>query len=77
MGYVDKVNTLKQILIDNKWSGAYCEHHTDKGYTHNYIDGFYEKEFAAYKDKSIKILEIGIASGVSLLLWNKDRKSVV
>jgi len=71
MADIDKVNTLKQILMDNKWSGPHCEYHTDKGHTHNYIDGFYEKEFALYKDKSIKILEIGIASGVSLLLWNE------
>lgn len=44
---------------------------TDKNTTHNYIEGFYEKEFQLYRDKPIKVLEIGIAFGHSLLLWDK------
>jgi hypothetical protein len=65
------MKTLKKILSDNNWSGENCDIYTDKDSTHNFIDGFYESEFAKYKDKSVKILEVGIASGVSLLLWNE------
>lgn len=49
---------------------------TDKGsYNklngHSYIQNFYEKEFEIYKDKKIKILEIGIFGGGSLKLWKE------
>ncbi len=64
------MKTLTNILQEQGWGGV-CGFGTDKGTTHNYIDGFYEKEFLKYKDKSIKILEIGIATGHSLLLWDR------
>lgn len=64
------MKTLNEILNESKWSGE-CGVATDKNTTHNYIDGFYQQEFVKYKDKAVKILEIGIASGHSLLLWNK------
>jgi hypothetical protein len=64
------MKTLADILRTEGWGGE-CGFGTDKGTTHNYIDGFYEKEFIGYRDKSVKILEIGIASGHSLLLWDK------
>lgn len=44
---------------------------TDKNSVHNYIQGFYEKEFEKYKDKKINLLEIGISSGASMYMWNK------
>lgn len=64
------MKTLNEILNENKWSGE-CGVATDKNTTHNYVDGFYEQEFSKYRDKEIKILEIGIASGHSLLLWDR------
>lgn len=43
---------------------------TDKEYNHRYISNFYEKEFEKYKNKHIRILEIGIHRGGSLALWH-------
>jgi precorrin-6B methylase 2 len=48
---------------------------TDKNTTHNYINGFYDKEFSKYQDKKINLLEIGIYSGASLYLWSKYFKN--
>lgn len=44
---------------------------TDKNTAHSYIDNFYEKAFAYYKDKNPTLLEIGTACGASLFLWKK------
>lgn len=44
---------------------------TDKEKNHGYISNFYEKEFYLFKDKEIKLLEIGIYTGDSLKLWRK------
>ena len=41
---------------------------TDK-YTHGYTK-IYEKYFDSFRDKKLKILEIGIADGKSLLTWS-------
>ncbi len=43
---------------------------TDKLWPHQYIQGFYEKEFKALQLKPIKILEIGFRHGASLFLWS-------
>lgn len=61
---------MNEILDENKWHGE-CGLFTDKNTTHNYIDGFYESAFSEYRNRPIKILEIGVASGHSLLLWDK------
>lgn len=70
MSIQNDMNTLKEILEETNWGGI-CGIGTDKSTTHNYIDGFYEGEFSSYKKKPIKILEIGISSGHSLLLWDR------
>lgn len=49
---------------------------TDKGASnsadgHSYIQNFYEKEFEKYKNKEIKLLEIGIFEGGSIKLWKE------
>jgi hypothetical protein len=44
--------------------------HGDKGTAHSYIDS-YEKLLTPYRDKSINLLEIGIAYGESLEMWYK------
>lgn len=56
--------TLQELYIKQ---GA----RTDKGSTHDYIAGYYEKEFSNSKDKDIKILEIGVHRGPSLILWKE------
>lgn len=42
----------------------------DKGSRHSYIDE-YERIFAKLRDKPVRILEIGIQSGVCALMWNE------
>jgi cephalosporin hydroxylase len=42
----------------------------DKGTSHSYID-MYEKLFTPFRDKEVSFLEIGIAYGESLEMWNK------
>lgn len=44
---------------------------SDKGTHHSYIDMYYERVFAGYKNKSINLLEIGVNAGRSLELWAK------
>lgn len=44
---------------------------TDKNTIHSYVDGFYENEFASYKDQNISLLEIGVEFGASLKLWSE------
>lgn len=43
---------------------------TDKESYHRYCSAFYEEEFLKYRDKPIKLLEIGTQKFGSLLLWN-------
>jgi len=38
---------------------------------HDYVRGFYDKEFEKYADKEIRLLEIGVYTGASLALWQK------
>lgn len=64
-------NNLRKILTEKNWSKSRCDEGTDKNETHCFINNFYEKEFLNYRDKNITLLEIGIASGHSLLLWNE------
>jgi cephalosporin hydroxylase len=48
---------------------AETTHHTDKERAHKYCSGFYDAEFIKYKDKPIKLLEIGIDGGGSIKMW--------
>ena len=43
---------------------------TDKEYLHQYCSQIYDQLLAPYKDKPIAFLEIGIANGGSLYMWN-------
>jgi hypothetical protein len=53
--------TLKELNRRNIYS-------TDKESTHHYLD-VYDKLFAPFKDREINLLEVGIATGGSLKLW--------
>jgi len=44
--------------------------HTDKGSSHTYT-GMYEEILSQYKNKDCTLLEIGVQSGGSALLWSK------
>lgn len=41
---------------------------SDKGTTHNYIDGYYTNEFTSIRNNKLKILEIGVHRGPSMKL---------
>jgi SAM-dependent methyltransferase len=43
---------------------------TDKGTIHSYLE-YYDVIFAPFKSKDINLIEVGVQSGGSLLLWNK------
>ncbi len=67
------MGTLLDLIEDNydlTWSAEpYVG--TDKHIEHNYIIGFYDKNFESYRDLPIRLLEIGIYKGASLALWQK------
>lgn len=44
---------------------------SDKERTHTYISNFYNEKFKSFKNKEIKILEIGVLQGHSLKLWEQ------
>jgi len=64
---------LQEILkINEHWNApASGGPGTDKNTGHSYVSHFYEDAFLPYKEKPINLLEIGIARGDSLLLWDK------
>jgi len=64
--------TLVELLQHNNnyqelTSGGFT---TDKENPHHYCSQIYDWLFAPYKDKEINLLEIGIANGGSMYLWN-------
>jgi hypothetical protein len=44
---------------------------SDKERTHTYISNFYNEKFKKFKDKNLKILEIGVLQGHSIKLWEQ------
>ena len=69
------MSTIKEILDKNNWGGSNCDVTTDKASTHNFVGGFYEEAFLPLKNKEVKVLEIGVSSGTSLLLWDEYFKN--
>jgi cephalosporin hydroxylase len=68
-------DTLSQIYTKLYYSsilhaGNHDLQNCDKGSVHSYID-CYEKLFAPIRDKSVRLLEIGVSSGISLLMWHE------
>jgi 2-polyprenyl-3-methyl-5-hydroxy-6-metoxy-1,4-benzoquinol methylase len=61
---------LIEIIDQYKLSNFHFSEGTDKEYCHSYISEFYEEKLKPLKDKNISLLEIGFASGASLLLWS-------
>ena len=64
---------LQEILkLNNHWNAPESGGPgTDKNTAHSYISHFYEDAFLTYRENPISLLEIGIARGDSLLLWDK------
>jgi cephalosporin hydroxylase len=59
------VEIIDELSLDNRTNHT---HGTDKE-VHKYCSTFYDKEFEKYQDKPIKLLEIGLFRGGSLILW--------
>ena len=60
--------TLLEIY-NNNWDGP-IPGNNDKGSNHSYIE-IYERLLSPYRDTNCKILEIGVAQGYSLRMWNQ------
>ena len=56
--------------IAHKYGGGDCTMGTDKGTVHSYID-FYDGLLTPYIGKGIDFLEIGVATGKSLVMWHE------
>lgn len=55
-------DTLVKLFEEKKYS-------TSKNTTHSYLP-IYDKLFSRFKDKEINMLEVGVADGGSIELWN-------
>ena len=64
------MKTLEEIYQRSRRSMNSGAGHGDKGTVHSYIPE-YERLFNPFRNKKINILEIGIAYGESLELWDK------
>lgn len=61
--------TLLELLSRNKNYSFNSDPGTDKESQHYYVSSFYDEAFLPYKEKEVNVLEIGINTGGSLLLW--------
>jgi hypothetical protein len=59
---------IKKIIVE--YSDYNRHPHTDKGSCHAYEE-FYSEVFIPFIDKSLNLLEVGIAGGASLKMWEK------
>ena len=67
-----KTNNLKSLEeIYNRHSAPLNCGDGDKGTSHSYISHYYGKKFERLKNKKLKILEIGVARGLSLEMWGE------
>jgi cephalosporin hydroxylase len=61
---------ILDILIEKKIHGWGDRWGTDKASDHSY-DNLYDNVFSSYKDKEIRLMELGIQYGGSSLLWHE------
>lgn len=61
----EKVNILNFSIFYNQF-----EPKSDKGTSHDYIDGWYSNEFTPIRYEKLNIVEIGVNQGYSLKLLN-------
>lgn len=68
-------STLKQIY-DTLYFGSITNpndrdfQNSDKDTVHSYI-GYYERALSQYRDRDVRVMEIGVQGGISLLMWRK------
>jgi hypothetical protein len=66
------MKTLVDIMVENNWrNDTHYEFGTDKEFNHKYCTAFYDKEFKKYKNKKIKLLEIGVHRGGGLAVFHE------
>jgi hypothetical protein len=66
------MKTLVDIMVENNWrNDTHYEFGTDKEFNHKYCTAFYDKEFAKYRDKNIRLLEIGVHRGGGLAVFHE------
>jgi hypothetical protein len=64
--------TLVDIMVANNWrNDTHYEFGTDKEFNHKYCSGFYDEFFLEYKDKDIRLLEIGVHRGGGLAVFHE------
>jgi len=56
------------MTLAEHYNGYPIELKSDKGHGHDYIDGYYSKEFTNKKNLKLNIVEIGVNKGQSILL---------
>jgi hypothetical protein len=68
---VDVMKTLVDIMVEyNLRNDTHYEFGTDKEFHHRYCSNFYDEFLAPYRDKELKLLEIGVHRGGSLAVWH-------
>jgi predicted O-methyltransferase YrrM len=66
------MKSLVDIMVENNWrNDTHYEFGTDKEFNHKYCTAFYDKEFLKYKDKNIRLLEIGVHRGGGLAVFHE------
>jgi cephalosporin hydroxylase len=63
------MQTLQEIY--NKYCTESPVDGGDKGTVHSYIDQYYETALASYRTTALRVLEIGINQGHSLMMWKE------
>lgn len=63
-------NYLKDILKEEGLNLTENPRGTDKGDKKSYVDKFYEKKFFSFREKQLRLMEIGFRHGASLALWS-------
>jgi hypothetical protein len=71
---MNKRISFSDFYYENGYDLPFC---SDKGTTHNYIDGYYDREFSLLSEEKLNILEIGISTGGSIHLLSKFFKNSV
>ena len=66
------MKTLVDIMVEkNLRNDTHYEFGTDKEFNHRYCTAFYDKEFPKYRDKRIRLLEIGVHRGGGLAVFHE------
>jgi hypothetical protein len=59
------------MTLSEFYKNGLNDYKSDKGTVHDYIDGWYNKEFTPVRNENLTIVEIGIDAGFSLRLFGE------